>query len=70
METTQPAREWIHRRTWSDGRMDDSAVHEERPGQPCFAGLSEAISRRRDQGVKVVHLVRSGDGEWQDVSRG
>jgi hypothetical protein len=65
-ETQAPlTQEFIHRVTWSDGRTEDTEPKAVRSGQPCFAGISQAWARHRDPGATVVHLVRSGGGEWE-----
>jgi len=48
---------WMHRLTWSDGRVERSRLREGRPGQACFAGASQLVARKRDPGATVEHVV-------------
>lgn len=58
--------EFIHRATWSDGHVTETEVRNARPGQACFAGLTQSMLRRQDPGVTVVHLERTDGGEWHE----
>jgi hypothetical protein len=48
---------WTHQLTWSDGRIERSRLRKSRPGQACFAGISQLVARKQDPGATVEHVV-------------